>query len=63
MDPARHQDANGGSGGGGHLNTPSNGLNARDSSRSPRGQRNKMEEDEPLFLKDGEKKNTGKKKK
>ena len=32
VDPARHQDANGGSGGGGNLNTPRNGLDARDSS-------------------------------
>ena len=42
VDPARHQDANGESGG--NLNTPRNGLCARESSRSPRGRRNKMKE-------------------
>ena len=48
VDSDRCQDANGGSGGGGNPSTPRDGLHARDSSRSPRGQRNKMEEDEHL---------------
>ena len=43
VDPARCQDANGGSFGGGNPSTPRNGLHARESSRSPRGQRNKMD--------------------
>ena len=38
----------GGFGGGNPSSTPRNGLHARDSSRSPRGQRNKMEEDAHL---------------
>ena len=48
VDLAGHQDASGGGGGGGKLNTPRNGLHARESSRSSRGQRNKMDEDENL---------------
>ena len=39
------QDANAGSFGGGNPSTPRNGLHARDSSRSLRGQRNKTQED------------------
>ena len=45
VDPARHQDASGKSGGGGNLNTPGNGLHARESSRSPREKQGKMEDD------------------
>ena len=45
VDLVRHQDAHGESGGGGNLNTPRNGLYVRQTSRSPRGRRNKMEEE------------------
>ena len=43
VDPAPCQEGNGGSFGGGNPSTPRNGLRARDSSRSPRGTRDKME--------------------
>ena len=48
LDPARHQDANGDSGGGGYLFTPGNGSHDRKGSRTPRGRRNQIQEDENL---------------
>ena len=49
VDPARHQDANGGSGGGGHVSTPRNGLHARDSSRSRAGNETRRKRMNPCY--------------
>ena len=48
LDPVRHQGANGESGGGGDLNTPGSGPHHREGSRTPRGRRNQIQEDENL---------------
>ena len=45
VDPAWCQEANSGSFEGRNPSTPRNGMHARDSSRSPRGKRDKMEDD------------------
>ena len=63
VDLARCEDANGGSFGEGNPSTPRSGMRARDSSRSPRRKQGEVEDDGLLLVKDGEKENTGKKKK